>query len=86
MTSLNAVREAETHHPIDIVEQLVEFNEDSSTVAATRKWPSKFQEVGVTIACTSPGTPTWKLSTLPVLLICGLQKTSFHESTSFWLW
>ena len=27
MTSLNAVREAETHNPIDIVEQLVEFNE-----------------------------------------------------------
>ncbi|MDG2205788.1 MAG: YbjN domain-containing protein [Alphaproteobacteria bacterium] len=27
MTSLNATREAETHHPIDIVEQLVEFNE-----------------------------------------------------------
>ena len=27
MTSLNATREAETHHPIDIIEQLVEFNE-----------------------------------------------------------
>ena len=27
MTSLDAASETNTHHPIDIVEQLVEFNE-----------------------------------------------------------